>query len=145
MLPKYSGPRSPEVCPMKKVIPQISFGVLLLSTLIYGVGRWALQNPITDDTADWFLWSGGISTLVLLVSKIGGVAISIRKCINAGIACAIIFFSAFGVWGLFSAAGQKQFPEMAGLFPFYALLLAGVLLLLLVIVNLVWRRRLKPR
>ena len=130
---------------MKKVIPQISFSVLLLSALIYGIGRWAVHNPISDDTADWFLWSGGISALVLLFSKVGGVPFNIRTCINAGTTCAIIFLAGFGAWGLFSSAGQKQFPEMAGLFPFYAVLLAGMLLLLLVIVNLVWRRRLNHR
>ena len=130
---------------MKKMIPQISFSVLLLSVLIYGVGRWAVHNPLSDDTGDWFLWTGGVSALALLFSKVRGVPFNIRKCLNAGTACAIIFLAGFGAWGLFSSAGQKQFPEMAGLFPFYALLLAGILLLLLVIVNLVWRRSLGRR
>jgi hypothetical protein len=128
---------------MKNVIPQISFSVLLLSVLIYVVGRWLVRNPISDDAGDWFLWSGGISALFLLFSKTGGVPLNIRKCINAGTASIIVFLGAFGGWGLFSTEGQKQFPEMAGLFPYYALILAGILFLLLVIVNLVWRRKQK--
>lgn len=126
---------------MRKIIPQISFSVLLLSALLYVAGRWAIQNPISDDVGDWFLWSGGISALALLFSTIRGLPLSFRNGINMGAFSTIIFLTAFGLWGLFSAEGQKQFPEMAGLFPFYALLLAGVLLLLVVIVNPIWRRR----
>ncbi len=126
---------------MQKIVPQISFSVLVLSVLIYAIGRWAVQNPLSDDTADWFLWSGGISALVLLFSKTRGVPLNIRKCINAGTASAIIFLAAFGAWGLFSSKGKNQFPEMAGLFPYYALLLAGILLVLLAIINLLWRRK----
>jgi hypothetical protein len=127
---------------MKKSIPQISLCVLFLSALIYVAGRWVLQNPMSDDTGDWFLWSGGIAAVVLLFAKIGGVPLDITKRINAGAASIIIFLAAFGAWGLLSAEGRNQFPEMAGLFPFYALLLAGILFLSLVIINLVWRRSL---
>jgi hypothetical protein len=125
---------------VKKIIPQISFSVLLLSVLIYGVGRWVVQDPMSDDTGDWFLWSGGIAALVLLCFMTKGVPVNIRRSINIGTATTIIFLVAFGAWGLLSIEGQEQFPEMAGLFPFYVLILSGILLLSLVIANLIWRR-----
>lgn len=123
---------------MKKIIPQISLGVLLLSALIYMVGRWLVRDPITDDTGDWFLWSGGISAMVLLFATTGRVPLNIRKSINAGAVCGIIFLLALGGWGLLTSAGKNQFPEMAGAIPIYALLLAGLIFLLLVILNVVW-------
>ena len=127
---------------MNKIIPQICLSVLLLSALIYAIGRWVVRSPMSDDTADWFLWSGGISAAVLLFLITKGAPLSIRNGINAGSASVIIFLAAFGAWGLLSRAGRNQFPEMAGLFPYYALLLAGLLLVVLVIINLVWRGRL---
>lgn len=126
---------------MRKIIPHISFSVLLLSALLYIAGRWAIRNPISDDVGDWFLWSGGISALALLFSTVKGLPLSFRNGVNIGALSTIIFLTAFGLWGLFSAGGQQQFPEMAGLFSFYALILAGILLLLVVIANLIWRRR----
>lgn len=125
---------------MKKIIPQLSLSVLLLSALIYVAGRWLVQDGMSDDTGDWFLGSGGIAALVLLFIMTKGVPVNIRRGINIGTATTIIFLAAFGAWGLLSTAGQKQFPEMAGLFPFYALILAGILLLSMVVANLIWRR-----
>jgi hypothetical protein len=128
---------------MKNIVSQISFGLLLLSVLIYIVGRWVIQNPMSDDMSDWVLWSGGVATLVLLFFIPRGPSLNIRRGFNTAAATIIIFLAAFGAWGLLSASGQKQFPEMAGLLPFYALILAGILVLLAVIANLLWRRRLK--
>ena len=125
---------------MTRIVAQISFCVLVLSALTYGAGRWLVRNPMSDDTGDGLLWSGGISALVLLFSITQGVSLNIRRSINTGAACIIVFLAAFGAWGLFSSAGQKQFPEMAGLFPYYALLLAGILVLLLAAINLIWRK-----
>jgi hypothetical protein len=127
---------------MKRLIPHISLWVLLLSASIYVAGRWVIRNLMSDDTGDWFLWSGGISAVVLLYSKMGRVPVNIRACVNAGAASVSIVLAAFGAWGLFSAEGSKQFPEMAGLLPFYALLLAGTLFICVVIINVVWRRSL---
>ncbi len=126
---------------MKKIISQISFGTLLLSVLIYVTGRWLVQNPMTDDTGDWFLWSGGISTLILVFTAIGGAPLSFKRGFNIGAISAILFLAPFGIWGLFTTHGQKQFPEMSGMLPFFALALAGILILLLVIFNLLWRRK----
>ena len=130
---------------MKKIVPQISFSVFLLSALIYGVGRWVVRNPISDDAGDWFLWSGGIAAAVLLFTLLSGAPFNVRKSINAGTASLVVFLTAFGTWGVFSGAGQNQFPEMAGLFPFYALLLAGLFLVLLVIMNLLWKNSLSKQ
>ncbi|MEQ1775038.1 MAG: hypothetical protein ABL891_14775 [Burkholderiales bacterium] len=124
---------------MKKIIPQLSLSVLLLSTLIYVVGRWLVQDRMSDDTGDWFLWSGGIATLILLYFITKGMPVNIRQSINIATTTTILFLVAFGAWGLLSTAGQKQFPEMAGLLPFYALILAGILLLSLIIAHLIWR------
>ena len=109
--------------PMKKIIPQISFSLLLLSALLFGVGRWV--GRISDDTGDWFLWLGGIAALVVAFFMMKGVPVNSRQGIYTRTATIITFLVAFGTWGLLSTAGQKQFPEMAGLFPFYALVLAG--------------------
>ncbi|HTE13644.1 MAG TPA: hypothetical protein VK642_01075 [Burkholderiales bacterium] len=125
---------------MRKIIPQISFIVLLLSVLIYVAGRWAIRNPISDDAGDWLLWSGSISALALLFSIVRGLPLSFRRGVNIGAICTIIFLAAVGTWGLFSTEGQKQFPEMAGLVPYYALMLAGILVLLLGITNLIWSK-----
>ena len=125
---------------MRKIIPQISLGVLLLSVLIYVAGRWAIRNPISDDVGDWFLWSGGISALALLFSTVKGLPLSFRNGVNIGAIATIIFLAMFGAWGLFSSGGQKQFPEMAGLVPYYALILAGILVLLLGITNWIWSK-----
>lgn len=127
---------------MKKLLPQISFSVLLISVLIYTVGRWIVRDPITDETGDWFLWSGGISVILLLFVKIRGVPINGRKSINIAAACALLFLLALGGWGLLTSTGKDQFAEMAGAIPIYALLLAGLIFLLLVILNVVWRRTL---
>ncbi len=104
---------------MKKTISQISFGLLLLSVLIYVAGRWMVQDPMTDDTSDWLLWSGGISALVLLFSTIGGAPLNFRRSFNTAAVAAIVFLVPFGAWGLFTTQGQKQFPEMAGMAPFF--------------------------
>jgi hypothetical protein len=126
---------------MKKMIAPISLVTLLLSVLIYVSGRWMLQDPMTDDTGDWFLWSGGIATLILLLSAIGGVSLHIQRGFNAGAISAILLLVPFEAWGLFTAQGQKQFTEMSGMLPYFALAFAGVLLLLLVVFNLLWRRK----
>ncbi len=128
---------------MKKLTPQFSFSVLLISALIYIAGRWIIRDPISDDIGDWFLWSGGISAMVLLLTKIGAVPIGIRKGVNASAGCVILFLLALGGWGLLTSAGKNQFQEMAGAIPIYALLLAGLIFLLLVVLNVVWRRTMR--
>ena len=125
---------------MKKTISQISLGVLLLSILIYVAGRWLVQDPMTDDTGDWFFWSGGLSLSILLLSTIGSISPNIQRGFNAGAISAILLLAPFGSWGLFTAQGQKQFPEMSGMLPYFALVFAGALLILLVVFNLLWRR-----
>jgi hypothetical protein len=126
---------------MKKMVPQISLCLLLLSLLIYAAGRWAVKNPMPDDTGDWFLWSGGIAALVLLFSTIKGAPLNFKSGFNKGVAVVAVFLAAFGTWGMFTDHGQKQFPEMAGMAPFFALILAGALAFLLVIFNLIWRAK----
>ena len=54
----------------------------------------------------------------------------------------------FGAWGLGTAAGRRAFDEMDGLYPFFALVLAGLLLVMvivLVLVRFARRRRAGPR
>lgn len=36
----------------------------------------------------------------------------------------------FGYWGINTAAGRRRFDEMAGMIPYFALIAAGVLLLI---------------
>jgi hypothetical protein len=126
---------------MKKTITAISLGVLLLSMLIYVTGRWLAHTPMSDDTGDWFLWSGGLSMLIVLFTTISGVSLNIQRGLNAAAIAAILFLVPFGAWGLFTVQGQNQFPEMSGILPFFALVFAGVLLLLLAVFNGLWRRK----
>ena len=51
--------------------------------------------------------------------------------------CAASVLFAFGGWGLWSAAGRRAFDEMDGLYPFFALVLAGVLLGVACVITLV--------
>jgi hypothetical protein len=91
--------------------------------------------------ADWFLWSGGISVVVLLFVGVTRIPITKRRGLNL-VALALSFLlSVFGYWGLFTVEGNKQYEEMAALVPFFALLSAGAVLLVLLIVNLVWIKR----
>lgn len=59
----------------------------------------------------------------------------------------VVFFtlglSLFGLcwWGLCTTAGRVAFPEMAGLVPFYAGLLGGVIILLTGLIFAFWRWR----
>lgn len=125
---------------MKRIIPQISFGVLLLSTLIYGVGRWVVNDPISDDTGDWFLWSGGLAAAALLFTLTKDVPQGLRRGINITSAIGIVFLVILGAWGLLTPAGQLQFPEMAGMIPYLALAVAAALAVVAAIANLIWRQ-----
>ena len=44
---------------------------------------------------------------------------------------------AFGVWGLYTDAGRRAFDEMDGLYPFFSLVGAGVLLIVAIILAVV--------
>jgi len=44
---------------------------------------------------------------------------------------------AFGAWGLFTSAGRRTFDEMDGLYPFFSLVGAGVLLIVAIILAIV--------
>jgi hypothetical protein len=46
---------------------------------------------------------------------------------------------AFGWWGVYTAAGRRQFDEMAGIIPLAALALGG-LLIVIGLALLFWRR-----
>jgi hypothetical protein len=46
---------------------------------------------------------------------------------------------AFGAWGLWTRAGNRAFDEMAGMIPFFALILGGILALAAVILRLLAR------
>ena len=46
---------------------------------------------------------------------------------------------AFGWWGVYTAAGRRQFDEMAGILPLAALAL-GALLIVIGLALLLWRR-----
>lgn len=47
--------------------------------------------------------------------------------------------AAFGWWGVYTAAGRRQFDEMAGILPLAALALGG-LLIVIGLALLFWRR-----
>lgn len=115
-------------------------GVLLACTLIYSIGRWVLKDPISDDTGDWLLWPGGIAALVLLFTLTKDVPLGFRRGINIASAAGIVFLVIFGAWGLLTATGQRQFPEMAGMIPYLALVSAATILVFAGIANLIWRR-----
>lgn len=123
---------------MNKIILRSSLGVLLLSTLIYVVGRWVVPDAMSDDVADWFLWSGGIAALPLLYAAAKGIPPRFWYGINIASAITITSLVILGAWGLLTEAGQRQFPEMAGMVPFFALALAAALLVLTGIANLIW-------
>ncbi len=132
---------------MKSTLLQTSFIVFIFSAMIYATGRWIVRNLISDDTGDWFLWSGGVSAMVFIFSKIGEVSakLDVRRGINTAGALVLLFLSAFGGWGLLTESGKMAYEEMAGLIPFYALLLAGGIFILLVIFNLMWGMGSKKR
>jgi hypothetical protein len=123
----------------------ISFGILLFSVTIYVGGRVIIEHGMSDDTADWFLWSGGISLVILFclqVRRVKREAVpGIMPGINIGLGVLILFFGTFGLWGIFTAGGRSEFPEMSGLIPFYTLLFSVALLIILIAVNLVLKRK----
>jgi uncharacterized membrane protein len=126
---------------MKRIIQWISIGVLVFSVLSYIFGRWFLPGLITDDVGDWFLWSGAISLFGLLWLKMGYLSADVKKNINQ-LACAIILLLfVFGMWGIFTGGGQRAYPEMSALIPFYSLVAAIALLVLLGIFNFIGRKR----
>jgi hypothetical protein len=125
---------------VNKIILRSSLGVLLLSTLIYVVGRWIVPDAMSDDVADWLLWPAGIAALALLYAACTGIPPRFSRGINIASAITIALLVMFGAWGLMTDAGQRQFPEMAGMVPYFALALAAVLLVLTGIANLIWRR-----
>jgi hypothetical protein len=99
---------------------------------------------LSDDTGDWFLWSGGISLLVAAASKVNGVPVRIYSIINILVGMMILFSGVIGLWGLFAISGQQEFNGMAAIIPFYSLLASLIRLILLAILNLIWsvkRRR----
>lgn len=53
-------------------------------------------------------------------------------------------FGLFGCWGMFTQAGMKEYTEMAGLLPYFALL-AGIILfiafLILLLVSTIIKKR----
>ncbi|MCD6067988.1 MAG: hypothetical protein K0S33_2814 [Bacteroidetes bacterium] len=48
-----------------------------------------------------------------------------------------IFLGSFGYWGVFTKAGRKEYDEMNGFYPGFALLGAAVLLLVAFILTIV--------
>ena len=44
---------------------------------------------------------------------------------------------AFGVWGLYTDSGRRMFDEMDGLYPFFSLVGAGVLLIVAIVLAVV--------
>ncbi|MES2848998.1 MAG: hypothetical protein V4685_08080 [Bacteroidota bacterium] len=48
----------------------------------------------------------------------------------------------YGYWGAFTSSGNKVYDEMDGVIPF-GIMLLGCLLLIIVIVMLIWNRRIK--
>jgi hypothetical protein len=125
---------------VNKIIPRISLGVLLLSAVIYVAGRWIIADALSDDEADWLLWPGGIAALVLLYVATSNIPPRFWRGINIASATTIAALVMFGAWGLLTDAGQRQFPEMAGMLPFFALALAAALLVWMGIANVIWRR-----
>lgn len=128
---------------MKRITQQIGAGVLVLSAFSYIFGRTILRDWITDDVGDWFLWSGAISLFALLWLKTGYVPADLKKAINQLSCLASLLLIVFGIWGLFTRAGQQAYPEMSALIPFYSIVAAIVLLVLLGIFNFIGRREKK--
>ena len=126
---------------MKRIIQWIGIGVLILSLFSYFFGRTILPGVVTDDVGDWFLWSGATSLFVLLRLKTSYVPADLKKAINQLTCVVIVLLCIFGVWGLFSGAGQQAYPEMSALIPFYSIVTAIALLVLLGVFNFIGRRK----
>ena len=49
-----------------------------------------------------------------------------KKTVRILLILAFLLFG-FGYWGYFTESGQKTFDEMNGMFPFFALIVSGLL------------------
>jgi hypothetical protein len=125
---------------MRKIIISISLVVFAISMIVYVTGCIIFSYLISDDTGDWFLWTGGIALFILLL-RARGIQPEIRLVINILCGCVIFFCTAFGLWGLVTTEGREQFEGMGALVPFYALLTAGGIILMLIVANIIWRGR----
>ena len=125
---------------MKKIIRSFSLCVFAISVAVYVISRMIFPYLISDDASDWFLWSGGVSIFILLSSRIPGIQSEIRLLINIVLGLAIFFCIAFALWGLFTTEGRQQYDGMSALIPFYVLLIAGALVIILIVANIIWRR-----
>ncbi len=126
---------------MKKKLIRI-FGLILIVSIIgYILGRSLWGEVITDDIGDYFLWVSGICALLLVLlsmSRIIKLAWKIRMKLNLFFGLLTIVFGVFGYWGVFTEAGNRQYDEMAGIIPGFALLMACFLLFCLLVINVSW-------
>jgi hypothetical protein len=125
-----------------KILNLICLVILSLSLSVYLIGRVAIHY-LSDDDGDWFLWSGGISLTMLLWLRLRGVKQGTLRGINIAAGAMILFFGCFGTWGILTEAGRREFPEMTGLIPYYAMLFSAAVLILMIIANLIVKRKIK--
>jgi hypothetical protein len=125
-----------------KILNLICLVIFSLSICIYLIGR-VTVHYLSDDNGDWFLWSGGISLAVLLWLRLRGVEYGTMRGINITAGAMILFFSCFGAWGIFTEAGRREFPEMSGLIPYYAILFSAAFLIVMIIANLIVKRKIE--
>ena len=105
---------------MDKILLSLSTGVFLASALIYIFCRWIFSGLISNETGDWFLWSGSISLFIIAWSK------SKLRDLGPMVLC----IGSYDIWGLFTKYGQRQYSEMPGLIPFYFLITSIFLLII---------------
>jgi hypothetical protein len=125
-----------------KILNLICLVIFSLSIGIYLIGR-VVVHYFSDDDGDWFLWSGGISLAVLLWFRLRGVKHGTMRGINVTAGAMIFFFGCFGMWGIFTESGRREFPEMSALIPYYAVLFSAAVLIVVVIANLIVKRKME--
>jgi hypothetical protein len=129
---------------MNKTLHKILLGILLASSITYAIGRFFFPNIITDDVGDWFLMTGAISALLYVLSlSVVRIPSPTRKTINVVSLASVTILTFFGLWGMFTDSGQDEYPELAALIPFYALLFSGGIFGMVLLFNIVWSLRRK--